>query len=164
MVSYEKIPEGVLRFEVHCEREYLRKVERHSGQTDTDKLLWQLIQESEERIIRHFSQCFSDVRFVQMEEIERRVTQSAFREENKESMMALASSLRRTQSVDKALEKMEKAGYDTTNLLERFDKLGISPIPLWKNFCAKELPGPVELLLAMSDGELSVEYLKVKQK
>ena len=163
-VSYEKLPEGVLRFEIHCEREYLRKVERHSGQTDTDKLLWQLMQESEERIIRHFSQCFSDARFVQMEEIERLVAQSAFREENKDSMMALASSLQRTQSVDKALEKMEKAGYDTTNLLERFDKLGISPIPLWKNFCAKELPGPVKLLRGVSDGELPVEYLKIKQK
>lgn len=164
VVSYEKLPESVLRFEVHCKREYLRKVEKNSGQTDTDMLLWQLMQESEERIIKHFSRCFSDVRFVQMEEIERMIEQSAFKKANKDSMLELASRLQRMQSVDKALDKMEKAGYDTSDLLERFDKLGISPIPLWKNFCAKELPGPVTLLRAVSDGELAVEYLKIKQK
>lgn len=164
VVSYEKLPESVLRFEVHCKREYLRKAEKNSGQTDTDKLLWQLMQESEERIIKHFARCFSDVRFVQMEEIERMIEQSAFKKANKDSMLELASRLQRMQSVDKALDKMEKAGYDTSDLLGRFDKLGISPIPLWKNFCAKELPGPVTLLRAVSDGELSVDYLKVKQK
>ena len=79
-------------------------------------------------------------------------------------MLELASRLQRMQSVDKALDKMEKAGYDTSDLLERFDKLGISPIPLWKDFCAKELPGPVALLRAVSNGELVVEYLKIKQK
>lgn len=164
VVSYEKLPESVLRFEVHCKREYLRKVEKNSGQTDTDMLLWQLMQESEERIIKHFSRCFSDVRFVQMEEIERMIEQSAFKKANKDSMLELASRLQRMQSVDKALDKMEKAGYDTSDLLERFDKLEISPIPLRKNFCVKELPGPVTLLRAVSDGELAVEYLKIKQK
>lgn len=164
IVSYEKLPECVLRFEVHCEREYLRKVEKSSGQTDTDKLLWQLMQESEDRIVNHFLRCFSDVRFVQMEEIERMIEQSAFKKKNKVSMLELASCLQRTQSVDKALSKLKKEGCDTIDLLRRFDKLGISPIPLWKNFCAKELPGPVTLLRAMSDGELSVDYLKVKQK
>lgn len=79
-------------------------------------------------------------------------------------MIELASRLQRMQFVDKALVKLKKDGYDTEGLLERFDKLGISPIPLRKNFCAKELPGPVELLRAVSDGEVSVEYLKIKQK
>lgn len=164
VVSYEKLPESVLRFEVHCEREYLRKVEKNSGQTDTDKLLRQLIQESEDRMIDHFSRCFSDVKYVQFGEIERIVMQSAFKKENKDSMLELASRLQRAQSVDKALSKMEKEGCDTAGLLERFNKLGISPIPLWKNFCAKELPGPAALLKAVSDGELAVEYLKIKQK
>lgn len=164
VVSYEKLPEGVLRFEVHCEREYLWKVEKDSGQTDTDMLLWQLMQESESRIIDHFSRCFSDTRFVQIEEIERLVKRSAFKKANKDSMLELASRLQRMQSADKALDKMEKAGYDTSDLLERFDKLEISPIPLRKNFCAKELPGPVTLLRAVSDGELAVEYVKIKQK
>lgn len=163
-ISYEKLPEGILRFEVHCGREYLRKVEKKSGQTKTGKLLWQLIQESEDRITDHFSRCFSDARFVQIEEIERLITQSSFKEKNKDSMLELAFRLQRTQSVDKALTNLEKDGYDTAELLDRFDKLGISPIPLWKNSCVKELPGPVELLRAVSGGELPVEYVKIKQK
>jgi len=79
-------------------------------------------------------------------------------------MLKLATQLQRTQSVDKALDKLEKEEIDTSGLLDRFDQLGISPIPLWKNFCAKELPGSVELLRGVSDGELPVEYSKIKQK
>ena len=164
VVSYEKLPESVLRFEVHCKREYLRKVEKNAGQTETDKLLWQLMQESEGRMIKHFSRCFSDVRFVQMEEIERMIEQSAFKKGNKDSMLELASRLQRTQTVDKALSKLEEEGCDTADLLQRFDKLGVSPIPLWKNFCAKELPGPVELLRAVSSEDISIEYMEVKYK
>ena len=164
VISYEKLPEGVLRFEVHCERDYVRELEMELDCDKTEDLLWKLIQESESRIIKHFSWCFSDVRFVQMERIEQLIQESAFRKKNKDIMLKLAAQLQRTQSVDRALNKLEKEGIDTSGLLDRFDQLGISPIPLWKNFCAKELPGPVELLRAMSDGELSVEYLKVKQK
>ena len=89
---------------------------------------------------------------------------STFRGENRKAMLELASQLQRKQSVDKALQQMQKDGYNTSDLLEKFEKLGISLIPLWKNFCAKELPGPVELLHAVSNGEVAVEYLKVKYK
>lgn len=164
VVGYENLPEGVLRFEVHCERAYLREVEKKSGVTATDALLWLLIQESEERINSHFSRCFSDVRFAQTEELERLIKQSAFKKESKDAMLQLAARLQRVQSVDKAIEKLEKDGYDTSGVLDRFDKLGVSPIPLWKNFCARGLPGPVELLRSVSGGEITVDYLKVKYK
>ena len=164
VVGYENLPEGVLRFEVHCERAYLREVEKESGVTATDALLWQLIEESEERIVKHFARCFSEVRFAQTEELERLIKYSTFRKENKEVMLQLVTRLQRTQSVDKALEKLEKDCYDTSGVLDRFDKLGVSPIPLWRNFCAEELPGPVRLLRDVSSGEVAVEYLKVKYK
>lgn len=72
--------------------------------------------------------------------------------------------MQRTQLVDKALEKMEKKGIVTSGVLDRFAKLGISPIPLRKKFCAESLPGPVELLKYISDGEIPVDYIKVKYK
>ena len=164
VVAYENLPEGVLRFEVHCEREYLRKLEKKYGKPDTKELLWQLIQESEERIISHFSRCFSDASFMRKEELDAFIKNSRYREATKEAMLELAKRLQRIQSVDKALEKMKKDGYDTDNLLDKFNKLKISPIPLWQNFCAKRLPGPVELLKGMSDGGVKVEYVKVKYK
>lgn len=164
VVAYEKLPEGVLRFEVRCERSYIRQVEKNTDTSDVLEILWLLIQESEERIIDHFSRCFSDVKFMRMEELEHKIKASGFKAENKAVMRELVKRLQRIQSVDKALDKMQKAGYDTDGLLDRFAKLGVSPIPLWKNFCAQSLPGPVELLKHISNGKMSVEYLKVKYK
>lgn len=163
-ITYEKLPEGVLRFEVHCKRKYIQKVEKKSASESPAKVLWAMIEESEDRIINHFSRCFSDTEFVQMEELKERIKKSAYRGKTKGAMLELAAQLRRIQSVDKALEKLEKQGYDTNGLMDKFDKLGISPIPLWKNFCAKSLPGPVGLLCAVSEGKVQVEYVKVKHK
>ena len=164
VVAYEKLPEGVLRFEVHCEREYLRRIEKESGKPDTKELLWQLIQGSEKRLISHFSRCFPDASFARKEELDAFIKTSRYREVTKEAMLELAKRLQRIQSVDKALEKMVNDGYHTDDLLSKFDKLKISPIPLRQNFCAKRLPGPVELLKGMSDGGVKVEYFKVKYK
>lgn len=102
--------------------------------------------------------------FVRMEALKQAIKESRYKKKNKEAMLDLASRLQRTQSVDKALQKMEKQGYDTVGLLDKFTKLGVSPIPLRKNFCAESLPGPVELLKRISDGDIAVEYVKAKYK
>lgn len=164
ILAYEKLKEGVLRFEIHCEREYMRKIEKKVGDLDTSDLLWFMITESEDRIVDHFSRCFSDTKFVQAETLKQAIKKSGYKKEDKKTMLELASQLQRTQSVDKALSKMEKQGYRTSGTLDRFDKLGISPIPLRKNFCAESLPGPVELLRSVSEGNVTVEYVKAKYK
>lgn len=115
-------------------------------------------------MIDHFGRCFSDARFLQMDDLADAITKSAFKGKNKETMLELVARLQRTQSVDKALEKMSKDGYSTDGLLDRFDALGVSPIPLRKNFCAKELPGPVELLRSVSSGEVTIAYIEIKYK
>ena len=99
-----------------------------------------------------------------MDDLTDTIMKSAFKEKNKVAMLELVDHLQRTQSVDKALKKMERAGYSTDGLLDRFDKLGISPIPLRKNSCSKELPGVVELLRAVSSQEIILEYIEVKYK
>lgn len=164
VVAYEKLPEGVLRFEVHCERAYIRELEKEYDEPGTLDLLGALMKESEDRLINHFSRCFADIEFLQMEELERRIKNSSFKNKNKEIMLELASRMQRTQLVDKALENMEKKDTDTSGVLDRFAKLGISPIPLRKKFCAQSLPGPVELLRSVAEGKVTVEYVKVKYK
>lgn len=164
ITDYEKLPEGVLRYEVHCERAYIKKIEKKLDKADVLDVLWMLIQESEERIIDHFSRCFSDVVFMQIDELKRIIKESRFRPKDKEAMLELTAQLQRIQSVDKALKETKKKGFDTSKVLDRFEKLGISPIPLWKNFCAKSLPGPVELLRDISQGEIAVKYTKTKYK
>lgn len=164
IIGYQGLPESVLRFEVHCEREYIRKVEKKLDSKSPAKVLWAMVQESEDRILDHFSRCFSDVRFMQMEALEKEIKSTNYGEKNKNAMIELTSQLRRIQSVDKALEKMKKKGTSTSGVLDRFAKLGISPIPLRKKFCAESLPGPVELLKRISDGAIPVDYIRVKYK
>ena len=80
-------------------------------------------------------------------------------------MLQLCTDLRKKQSVDKALTSLEAKGAKTDGLLKKFHKLGISPVPLWENFMASELPGPIELLEAVAHkGEYPVEYIITKQK
>ena len=164
IIAYEELSEGVLRFEVHCERPYIKRVEKDTGTADILKVLWLLVQESKDKLIGHFSRCFPDAEFMQIEGLEQKIKKSSFKGKNKKAMLELVNRLQRIQSVDKALDKMQQAGFDTDGLLDRFAKLGISPIPLRKNFCAQSLPGPVELLRRVSDGNVSVEYTKVKYK
>jgi len=79
-------------------------------------------------------------------------------------MRKLAKLMQRKQSVDVALDKMDELGYDTDKILSRFTKLGISPVPLWKNFCAQTIPGPVQILQNISAGGISIEYTKKKYR
>ncbi len=73
--------------------------------------------------------------------------------------------LKTVQSVDKAMEKLEAPKYDPSGLLQKFEKLGISPVPLRKDFCAERLPGLVELLNTVGDeGGIVVPYTVVKYK
>lgn len=164
-VSYEKLPNGVLRFELHCKREYVRRLQRKLKCSDTSDLLWALVQRSQKELTKKFSQCFSDVSYLHASALEDKIRASRFKKKSKDAMYKLVELLTKVQSVDKALEKLESKGYDTSGLLKRFEKLGISPVPLWKNFCAERLPGPVELLQLVGDeGGIVVPYTVVKYK
>lgn len=134
------------------------------GTKETLEVLWHLIKKSGGRIIKHFSQYFPDDRFMQVPELEWRIQKSGFSEEKKSAMLALVSRLQKAQSVDRAMKNLRKKGYDTSELLDGFEKLGISPIPLWKDFCAQTLPGPVTILKGTSEGSMYVEYIRVKYK
>lgn len=163
-VAYETLPEGVLRIEMHCKRDYLREVEKEYGIGNTLELIKELMAESEERIIKTFSWWFYTGMFCQISEIERRIHASRFENEKKESMLELSCRMQRTQNLDKALSAMKKEGTDTDGLLDAFQTLGISPIPLWQDFSAPCLPGIVELLKGVANGVVPVEYIKVKKQ
>jgi hypothetical protein len=164
VVEREEIPDGVLRFEVQYGREYIRRAEKSLGQDVTTKLLRYFIKSSQALLCTNFSHCFPDVTFCRLDEISARIKASSFKKETKEAMCTLALELQRKQSVDKALKELQKRDIITDDLLEHFNKLGISPIPLWSNFCAKQIPRPVELLRSISTGKVPVAYEKVKFK
>ena len=161
-VDYEDLPEGVLRFEVQYQRSVLRGLEKKLNTDNPSELLWYLMQKSEKRICKHFEQCFADVQFCQIEEIEKRITGSKYEDETKQMMLELTHRMQRKQSIDQALEEMQSEGFAVNDLLRKVHKLGFSPIPLWKNFCAQQIPGPVSLLRMISEGEVVIPYQKMK--
>ena len=161
-VDYEDLPEGVLRFEAQYQRSVLRGLEKRLDTDNPSELLWYLMQKSEKRICKHFEQCFADVQFCQIEEIEKRITGSKYEAETKKIMLELTHRMQRKQSVDQVLEEMQSEGFVVDDLLRKVHKLGFSPIPLWKNFCAQQIPGPVSLLRMISEGEVVIPYQKMK--
>lgn len=161
-VDYEDLPEGVLRFEVQYQRSVLRGLEKKLATDNPSELLWHLMQKSEKRICKHFEQCFADVQFCQIEEIEKRITGSKYEDAIKQAMLELTHRMQRKQSVDQVLEEMASEGFTVDDLLRKVHRLGFSPIPLWKNFCAQQIPGPVSLLRMISEGEVVIPYQKMK--
>lgn len=161
-VDYEDLPEGVLRFEVQYQRSVLRGLEKKLGTDNPSELLWYLMQKSEKRICKHFEQCFADVQFCQIEEIEKRITGSKYEDEAKQTMLELTHRMQRKQSVDQVLEEMRSEGFFVEDLLRKVHRLGFSPIPLWKNFCTQQILGPVSLLRMISEGEVVIPYRKMK--
>jgi len=161
-VDYEDLPEGVLRFEVQYQRSVLRGLEKKLNTDNPSELLWYLMQKSEKRICKHFEQCFADVQFCQIEEIERRIMGSKYEAEIKQAMLELTHRMQRKQSVDQVLEEMRSEGFFVEDLLRKVHKLGFSPIPLWKNFYTQQIPGPVSLLRMISEGEVVIPYQKMK--
>ena len=164
-VGYEKLPEGLLRAELHCNRRVVWNLQKETELSKPLEQLSCLMEESKERLMKAFHDCFHQGVFLQYEELKRRIDQSPFKQKTKETMLQLCTDLRKKQSVDKALTSLEAKGAKTDGLLKKFHKLGISPVPLWENFMASELPGPIELLEAVAHkGEYPVEYIITKQK
>lgn len=172
--DYEELPTSVLRVEMHCEREYLRKIQKNEEIKTTVRLIGWMVQNSEDLIIQKFEHCFRTGIFCQIQEIENRIKASSFSKEKKDNMLELSHRMQRKQNLDKELKAMVREKqenkklrkkrnlFDTDELLDAFRKIGINPVPLWQNFIAPCLPGPVELLQGVSCGKLPVEYLKVK--
>jgi len=52
----------------------------------------------------------------------------------------------------------------TDKLLDKFERIGISPIPLWESFCVKKIPGHVGLLNQLKEGDVIVDYSEEKYK
>ena len=139
-VDYEDLPEGVLRFEVQYQRSVLRGLEKKLATDNPSELLWYLMQKSEKRICKHFEQCFADVQFCQIEEIEKRITGSKYEDAIKQAMLELTHRMQRKQSVDQVLEEMASEGFTVDDLLRKVHKLGFSPIRYGRTSALSRFP------------------------
>lgn len=163
VVDYEKLPAGVLRVEVHYGRSKLRGIEKKYKMDNPLKLLWQLMQESEKRILKLVGKCYPDLSYLSYEDGQQIIRDSSFQTDTKERMLILLEQMQRKQTLDKAFQCMEKK-YKTSDLLERFQTLGLNPIPLRKGYAAKKLPSLLDILKSVGTKPVQIELKYWKWK
>ena len=107
-----------------------------------------------------FERLFPPAYYLRLPDLKNHVTTAPYQEHTRYNMMYLVNAIEETASVDKALGTLRWEDAKKKELLGRFYKLGISPIPLRKNFCADRLPNPTLLLLKLArDGRVEVKYM-----
>lgn len=156
VVAYDKLPAGVLRIEVHYGRDKLRSIERKSGLDDPLDLLWLLMQESKPRICKLVQKCYPEIEYRSYEACLEAIERSRFSEQTQSNMRTLVTQMQRKQTIDAALRWMEKHGLQTDGLLTKFEKLGISPIPLRQGYAAERMPSLPEILQTIGEKPVKV--------
>ncbi len=156
VVAYDNLPAGVLRIEVHYGRDKLRSIERKAGTDDPLDLLWLLMQESKPRICKLVQKCYPDLEYRSCEACLEAIAHSRFSEQTQSNMQTLVAQMQRKQTIDAALRWMEKRGMKTDGLLQKFAKLGISPIPLRQGYAAERMPSLPEILQTIGDKPVRV--------
>ena len=163
VVDYEKLPAGVLRVEVHYGRGKLRSIEKKYKTDNSLDLLWLLMQESEKRILKLVGKCYPDLPYLSYEDGQQIIRDSSFQMDTKERMLMLLEQIQRKQTIDKAFQYMGKK-YKTNDLLERFQRLGVNPIPLRKGYAAKRMPSLLDILKSVGNEPMQIELKYWKWK
>lgn len=157
LLDEEKLPKGVLRFEVHEQRERISKVEKELGTSSVTSLLCHYIGQSERIITRCFGRAYSDKKFMQPDRLRSLIhaeTDTAVRD----GMARLAEVMVRVKTLKKGVKKIGKEGYDAEAVLAQFARVGVSPVPLRKNFCAESMPGVSVLLERIARRNVQIWY------
>ncbi len=155
--DFEGLAERVLRIEVHLGRDKLRRIEKETGEEKSPELLWILMQQSRERILKLAEKCYPNLPYLHYEDGKELIKNSSFHFETKARMLRLFKLMRHRQTVDSALQVMEKENIKTDDLLKRFAKLGLNPIPLRKDFKVKSMPSLVHILKTLGDSTVEID-------
>lgn len=145
LLDEEKLPKGVLRFEVHEQRERISKTEKKLGTGSVVSLLHYYVKQSEKIITRCFGRAYPDKKFMQPDRLRSLIHAEADTAVG-DGMVRLAEVMVRVKTLEKGIKKIWKEGYDVVAVLAQFARLGISPVPLRKKFCAESMPGVSVLL------------------
>lgn len=108
--------------------------------------------------------CYPDLPYLSVEDGRQAIQNSSLHADTKEQMLTLLEQMQRKQTIDKAIRHMEKKGYKTKNLLERFQSLGLNPIPLRKGYAAKKMPSLLYILKSVGIEPMKIELAYWKQK
>lgn len=144
LLEKEKLPNGVLRIEVQYRRAYIRRAaKKFDTEGDSWETLKALALHSRPLLLKHLQRCFPAEDFCKPGLLEERIVDATYSAEEKRHMLALVGALRKRPTLDHALRsiagKYGLGAHERKQLLARFVALGISPIPLKKNFYRDKL-------------------------
>ena len=157
LLDEEKLPKGVLRFEVHELRERISKAEKKLGTGSVASLLRHYVAQSEKVVTRCFGRAYPDEKFMQPDRLISLIYTEADTE-LRDGMVWIVKTMVRVKTLEKGIKKIEKEGYDTEAVLAQFVRLGVSPVPLRKNFCAESMMGVSVLLERIAHRSVRVWY------
>lgn len=157
LLDEEKLPKGILRFEVHELRERISKVEKELGTSSVTSLLCHYIGQSERIITRCFGRAYPDKKFMQPDRL-RSLIYAEADTALKAGMLRLVEVMVRLKTLEKGVRKIENEGYGAAAILSQFAKPGVSPIPLRKKFCARSMPGVSVLLERIAHRNVQIWY------
>lgn len=163
-LSYEKLPEGVLRCELRFRRDWIRSDQKEVGIASTTAYLQYLVTNARLFLLYVLTKSIPPARYLRLPELLESIWWSPYPEHIRCRMQKLVTLTHKADSVDAAFEKMRVSKEERKDLLLRFQHLGVSPIPLRKNFSAEELPNPTRLFLLLdkAGGPVSVNYIRSK--
>lgn len=138
----EELPKGLLRVELQLQRKALRKIEKHYG-VEGLELIRLLADQSAERITEKTANLFPSGAYYHRKSLQNRILRSDYGWTLKNHMLQYVG-LSKKHGEDKATQIiMKRWGWNRRqyqNFREKFETLGIQPVPLRKNFHGDTLP------------------------
>ena len=162
-LSYEKLPKGVLRYEMRMKRNLIRGFENRLRTNVNVELLNYFINNADVLLCDVFLDHFSPTTYMREPELMEYIWRGPYQDYVRYGMQHLVENVVRFGSVDKALAKTKWDKAEQKAYLKRFKELGLSPIPLRKNFSAMQMPNPSLILYRLYlEKPVSVEYIRSK--
>lgn len=162
-LSYEKLPKGVLRYEMRMKRNLIRGFENRLRTNVNVELLNYFINNADVLLCDVFLDYFSPATYMREPELMEYIWCGPYQDYVRYGMQHLVENVVRFGSVDKALAKTKWDKDEQKAYLKRFKELGLSPIPLRKNFSAMQMPNPSLILYRLYlEKPVSVEYIRSK--
>lgn len=158
-LSYEKFPEGVLRYELRMNREYIHTLEKRYKTKDAIEFLQTAVDEAMPLLFTKFYDNFPPDQYWRLGELLKKLWDSPYPEYLKRKMNDVAELTSECSGVDEAFQKLGSSKDERKQLLQKFRELGLSPVPLRKNFSAEWIPAPTYLLYQFAKGEAEIVYI-----
>lgn len=156
--TWRKLPDGILRLELRCYKEYLDKVLDKKELALTSEQIYWLAQHSRELILKKFSKAFSGGIHYKPTKSEEIIKDSQYHKATRRQLRWLVNRTRyafNLQQLERGMKK--KFGIKPRTVakrLEQLEKLDINLVPLRKDFYLSQMPS-LPLILEMLEDDFT---------